>query len=118
MSVESEWRKPSASMWTKDHKPPSRQDGLWPYLLIRAYAGDSGVRLPPVGYFWESPDILVVESGGAGRIVLFRGPGFVPQQVRRGSPARFARSVLIPGRALPDLLLITAKGLEDGRNLR
>ena len=48
--------------WVSDHKPPSRQDGLWPYLLIRAYPGDTGIRNPPVGTFWESPDVRVVEG--------------------------------------------------------
>lgn len=43
-------------------EPRSRQDELWPYLLIRAYAGDTGIRQPPVGYFWESPDVIVVEG--------------------------------------------------------
>jgi hypothetical protein len=45
--------------WLGDHKRPSRQDGLWPYLLIRAFPGDTGVRQPPVPVFWESPDIRV-----------------------------------------------------------
>jgi len=45
--------------WFGRKKHPSRQDGLWPYLLIRAYPGDTGVRQPPVSYFWESPDVRV-----------------------------------------------------------
>jgi hypothetical protein len=45
--------------WLGDHKRPSRQDGLWPYLLIRAYPGDTGIRQPAVPVFWESPDIRV-----------------------------------------------------------
>lgn len=47
-----------------DEKGRTRQDGLWPYLLIRAYLGDHGVRpvpWPPTP-FWESPDIFVVEG--------------------------------------------------------
>jgi hypothetical protein len=40
--------------------PKKRQDGIWPYLLIRAYPNDHGVRLPPANPFWESPDIIVV----------------------------------------------------------
>jgi hypothetical protein len=48
-----------AHEWFARHKQPSRQDGLWPYLLIRAFPGDTGVRQPPVGYFWESPDVRV-----------------------------------------------------------
>ncbi|HEY0378147.1 MAG TPA: hypothetical protein VGC87_14610 [Pyrinomonadaceae bacterium] len=36
-----------------------RQDGLWPYLLIRAVPGDHGVR-PLSVPFWESPDIIIV----------------------------------------------------------
>ncbi len=44
---------------TLKEKPPSRQDGIWPYLLVRAYLGDHGVRPAPGNYFWESPDILV-----------------------------------------------------------
>ena len=48
--------------WLHDHRPPARQDGLWPYLLIRAYVGDTGVRQPPVGFFWESPDIRVYQG--------------------------------------------------------
>ncbi len=40
-----------------------RQEGVWPYLLIRGVVGDQGVR--PFGQtvaFWESPDIKVVEG--------------------------------------------------------
>ncbi|MEO5651952.1 MAG: hypothetical protein ABIN79_11090 [Marmoricola sp.] len=48
--------------WMHRHDPPSRQDGFWPYLLIRAFPGDTGVRQPPVGFFWESPDIRVYEG--------------------------------------------------------
>jgi hypothetical protein len=48
--------------WLHDRRHPPRQDGLWPYLLIRAAQGDTGVRQPPVGYFWESPDIRVYEG--------------------------------------------------------
>ena len=48
--------------WLHDRRHPSRQDGLWPYLLIRAQPGDTGVRRPPVSYFWESPDIRVYEG--------------------------------------------------------
>lgn len=48
--------------WLNDKQHPSRQDGLWPYLLIRAHPGDTGVRQPPVSYFWESPDIRVYEG--------------------------------------------------------
>jgi hypothetical protein len=51
-----------AKEWLNRHKSPSRQDGFWPYLLIRAYPGDTGVRQPPVGYFWESPDVRVYEG--------------------------------------------------------
>jgi hypothetical protein len=36
-----------------------RQEGLWPYLLIRYKPGDYGVR-PTIGPRWESPDIIVV----------------------------------------------------------
>ncbi len=36
-----------------------RQDGLWPYLLIRAVPGDHGVR-PLTVPCWESVDIIVV----------------------------------------------------------
>ncbi|MDP8975424.1 MAG: hypothetical protein M3N28_03475 [Actinomycetota bacterium] len=39
---------------------PPRQDELWPFLLVRAFAGDTGVRSPAVGWFWESPDVIVV----------------------------------------------------------
>jgi hypothetical protein len=45
-----------------DEKGRTRQNGLWPYLLIRAMLGDHGVRpvpWPPTP-FWESPDIFVV----------------------------------------------------------
>lgn len=48
--------------WLHDKRHPPRQDGLWPYLLIRAHPGDTGVRQPPVSYFWESPDIRVYEG--------------------------------------------------------
>ncbi|HEX2856247.1 MAG TPA: hypothetical protein VHO26_02045 [Propionibacteriaceae bacterium] len=48
--------------WLGDKEHPPRQDGLWPYLLIRAFPGDTGVRQPPVNYFWESPDIRVYEG--------------------------------------------------------
>ena len=40
-----------------------RQEGVWPYLLIRGIVGDQGVRpLPPGTVSWESPDIHVVEG--------------------------------------------------------
>jgi hypothetical protein len=39
-----------------------RQLGLWPYLLVRAYPGDAGLRPPSQGVFWESPDILVFQG--------------------------------------------------------
>lgn len=39
-----------------------RQLGLWPYLLVRAFPGDAGLRPPSQGVFWESPDILVFEG--------------------------------------------------------
>jgi hypothetical protein len=45
-----------------DQRPRKRQEGIWPYLLIRAFPGDHGVRLPPLNNFWESPDILVVKG--------------------------------------------------------
>jgi hypothetical protein len=38
------------------------RDLIWPYLLIRAQAGDHGVRQPPLGCFWESPDIRIVQG--------------------------------------------------------
>lgn len=44
---------------TSRERPP-RQDELWPYLLVRAFAGDTGRRSPPLGWFWESPDVIVV----------------------------------------------------------
>lgn len=70
--------------WLRDHRHPPRQDGLWPYLLIRAYAGDTGVRQPPVSYFWESPDIRVyqgdVHDPGSATPVLHPIPG-VPHTV-------------------------------------
>jgi hypothetical protein len=40
-----------------------RQEGVWPYLLIRGVVGDQGVRPFPQGtVFWESPDIKLVEG--------------------------------------------------------
>jgi hypothetical protein len=45
--------------WLSEHKRPARQDGLWPYLLIRAFPGDTGVRSPALPVFWESPDVRV-----------------------------------------------------------
>ena len=45
-----------------DHEPRVRQDGIWPYLIIRAFPGDYGVRSPALNVFWESPDILVVNG--------------------------------------------------------
>lgn len=44
----------------RERERPSRQDELWPYLLVRAFAGDTGRRWPPLGWFWESPDVIVV----------------------------------------------------------
>lgn len=44
---------------TSKERPP-RQDELWPYLLVRAFAGDTGRRSPALGWFWESPDVIVV----------------------------------------------------------
>jgi len=46
--------------FVKERERPSRQDELWPYLLVRAFAGDAGRRAPPLGWFWESPDVIVV----------------------------------------------------------
>lgn len=66
--------------WLHDKRHPSRQDGLWPYLLIRAQQGDTGVRQPPVSYFWESPDIRVyqgdVHDPNSATPVLHPTPGF------------------------------------------
>jgi hypothetical protein len=46
-----------------DEKGRTRQNGLWPYLLIRAILGDHGIRpIPSPTPFWESPDIYVVEG--------------------------------------------------------
>jgi hypothetical protein len=50
-------------------RPKKRQDGIWPYLLIRAYSNDHGVRQPPPNPFWESPDIIVVP----GQVTNFDG---------------------------------------------
>lgn len=65
--------------WLKDKRHPPRQDGLWPYLLIRAFPGDTGVRQPPVSYFWESPDIRVyqgdVQDPSSAAPVLHPTPG-------------------------------------------
>lgn len=48
------------SAWKEKHH--TRQDGIWPYLLVRAFAGDHGGGRPmwQPQPFWESPDILVV----------------------------------------------------------
>lgn len=48
--------------WVDERAPGRRprQDQLLPYLLIRAMTGDQGVREPPMPYFWQSPDIIVV----------------------------------------------------------
>jgi hypothetical protein len=40
--------------------PAGRTKGLWPYLLVRAFPGDNGKRIPQLPVFWESPDVLVV----------------------------------------------------------
>ncbi|PZS03015.1 MAG: hypothetical protein DLM69_03355 [Candidatus Chloroheliales bacterium] len=60
-------------------RPPSRQDGIWPYLLIRAYLGDHGVRPAPGNYFWESPDIIVcrgvLSDYDSNKAVLHPTPG-------------------------------------------
>jgi hypothetical protein len=45
-----------------EERSKKRQEGIWPYLLIRAFPGDYGVRLPPLNMFWESPDIQVVKG--------------------------------------------------------
>jgi hypothetical protein len=39
--------------------PGSRTQLYLPFLLVRANAGDTGIR-PIVGCFWESPDILIL----------------------------------------------------------
>ena len=44
----------------QDKRGRVRQEGLWPYLLIRGYAGDHGVRPISSQPFWCSPDIIVV----------------------------------------------------------
>jgi hypothetical protein len=36
----------------------TREENYFPYLFIRANAGDTG-RRPVVGHFWESPDIFI-----------------------------------------------------------
>jgi len=60
-------------------KPPSRQHGFWPYLLVRAYLGDHGARPAPGNYFWESPDIIVcsgvLNAYDPNRAVLHPAPG-------------------------------------------
>lgn len=45
-------------IWGTQPRPP-RQDGMWPYLLIRAVPGDHGARPKTPGI---SPDILVAEG--------------------------------------------------------
>lgn len=50
----------SLRAFLRERERPSRQDELWPYLLVRAFAGDTGRRSPPLGWFWESPDVIVV----------------------------------------------------------
>ncbi|HXJ65599.1 MAG TPA: hypothetical protein VNN79_17725 [Actinomycetota bacterium] len=61
-----------------DNTPPvvqevSRTDGLWPYLLIRTYAGDSGKRpiedSDAIPYWWGwmfSPDVFATPAGPPG----------------------------------------------------
>jgi len=45
--------------WSNRPKP-ARQDGMWPYLVIRSFPGDFGAR-PSVRRF-SSPDVLVAEG--------------------------------------------------------
>jgi len=47
--------------WFEENKP-KRHQGPWPYLLIRAFLGDHGVRPVQTGIFWESPDIIVIQG--------------------------------------------------------
>ena len=62
-----------------DNTPPvvqevSRTDGLWPYLLIRSYAGDTGTRPVDIDSlidtdYWGSvysPDIIMTPAGPPG----------------------------------------------------
>jgi hypothetical protein len=49
------------NQWFEENKP-KRQHGPWPYLLIRAFLGDHGVRPVQTGIFWESPDIIVIQG--------------------------------------------------------
>jgi hypothetical protein len=60
-------------------------------------------------------DLIVAERGAAGRVVLLRGPGFTPVELRRGEPVVALRAVPRAGRP-PDLALVTARGVEYGRN--
>jgi hypothetical protein len=47
--------------WFEENKP-KRQRGPWPYLLIRAFLGDHGVRPVTTGIYWESPDVIVIQG--------------------------------------------------------
>jgi hypothetical protein len=69
--------------WIRE-KGRTRQNGLWPYLLIRAYAGDHGVRPVAPMPCWESPDILVIEgdvASPAGRTATLNPRAGVPHSV-------------------------------------
>src|SRR5260370_8132808 len=62
---EIEARKEQIRLAWQNRPRPVRQDGLWPYLLIRAFAGDQGARpivRSPFRAPGLSPDIIVVEG--------------------------------------------------------
>lgn len=62
--------------------PPPRKDSFLPYIVIRAFPGDRGGRPIPNPYFWESPDIFVMQNQPAATappIPPHLGPGGLAQ---------------------------------------
>jgi hypothetical protein len=57
------------------------------------------------------PDVLVAESAGAGRLIIFenRHSGrFAPRVITQGVPIHYARAIHLNRDRKPDILVITA----------
>jgi hypothetical protein len=61
-------------------------------------------------------DLLLAERGPAGRVVVFEGPGLAPRVLRQGTPVMALRAVRIPGKKLPDVVMVTAESMEYGES--